>query len=44
MVPKSLYLTEEEQEQADQLRQWSETYHSASVLRGIPHEVPPAAP
>ncbi|GAB1299976.1 SEC14-like 5 (S. cerevisiae) [Apodemus speciosus] len=39
MVPKSLYLTEEEQEQADQLRQWSETYHSASVLRGIPHEV-----
>ncbi|XP_038941261.1 SEC14-like protein 5 isoform X2 [Rattus norvegicus] len=39
MVPKSLYLTEEEQEQADQLRQWSETYHSASVLRGSPHEV-----
>lgn len=40
MVPKSLYLTEEEQEQADQLRQWSEAYHSASVLRGTPHEVP----
>ncbi|XP_047388696.1 SEC14-like protein 5 isoform X2 [Sciurus carolinensis] len=39
LVPKSLYLTEEEQEQADQLRQWSETYHSASVLRGAPHEV-----
>ncbi|XP_004864894.1 SEC14-like protein 5 isoform X1 [Heterocephalus glaber] len=39
LVPKSLYLTEEEQEQADQLRQWSETYHSASVLRGVPHEV-----
>ncbi|XP_029400465.1 SEC14-like protein 5 isoform X2 [Mus pahari] len=39
MVPKSLYLTEEEQEQADQLQQWSETYHSASVLRGSPHEV-----
>lgn len=40
MVPKSLYLTEEEQEQADQLQQWSETYHSASVLRGTPYEVP----
>ncbi|XP_010642438.1 SEC14-like protein 5 [Fukomys damarensis] len=39
LVPKSLYLTEEEQEQADQLRQWSDTYHSASVLRGAPHEV-----
>ncbi|XP_021488050.1 SEC14-like protein 5 isoform X1 [Meriones unguiculatus] len=39
LVPKSLYLTEEEQEQADQLRQWSETYHPASVLRGSPHEV-----
>ncbi|KAM4820318.1 SEC14-like protein 5 [Thomomys bottae] len=39
LVPKSLYLTEEEQEQADQLRRWSETYHSASVLRGAPHEV-----
>ncbi|ELW72150.1 SEC14-like protein 5 [Tupaia chinensis] len=39
LVPKSLYLTEEEQEQ-DQPRQWSETYHSASVLRGVPHEVP----
>ncbi|XP_027628876.1 SEC14-like protein 5, partial [Tupaia chinensis] len=38
LVPKSLYLTEEEQEQ-DQPRQWSETYHSASVLRGVPHEV-----
>ncbi|XP_045398489.1 SEC14-like protein 5 [Lemur catta] len=39
LVPKSLYLREEEQERADQLRQWSETYHSASVLRGAPHEV-----
>ncbi|XP_037056554.1 SEC14-like protein 5 [Peromyscus leucopus] len=39
LVPKSLYLTEEEQEQADQLRQWSETYHAASVFRGTPHEV-----
>ncbi|KAM5227972.1 SEC14-like protein 5 isoform 2-T2 [Ctenodactylus gundi] len=39
LVPKSLYMTAEEQEQADQLRQWSETYHSASVLRGSPHEV-----
>lgn len=40
LVPKSLYLTEEEQEQADQLRQWSETYHAASVFHGTPHEVP----
>uniref|UniRef100_A0A452FCE7 SEC14 like lipid binding 5 n=1 Tax=Capra hircus TaxID=9925 RepID=A0A452FCE7_CAPHI len=39
LVPKSLYLTEEDQEDEDQLRQWRETYHSASVLRGAPHEV-----
>ncbi|XP_049760355.1 SEC14-like protein 5 [Elephas maximus indicus] len=39
LVPKSLYLTEEEHEHADQLRQWTETYHSASVLQGAPHEV-----
>ncbi|XP_006874960.1 PREDICTED: SEC14-like protein 5 [Chrysochloris asiatica] len=39
LVPKSLYLTEEDYEHADQLRQWTETYHSASVLRGAPHEV-----
>ncbi|XP_004586786.2 SEC14-like protein 5 [Ochotona princeps] len=39
LVPKSLYLTEEEQGHAEQLRKWSETYHSASVLRGAPHEV-----
>ncbi|XP_023369589.1 SEC14-like protein 5 [Otolemur garnettii] len=39
LVPKSLYLTEEEQEQADQLRQWSETYQAASIPRGAPHEV-----
>ncbi|KAF4015562.1 hypothetical protein G4228_007168 [Cervus hanglu yarkandensis] len=39
LVPKSLYLTEEDQEHEDQLRQWRETYHSASVLRGAPHEV-----
>uniref|UniRef100_A0A8C5KE19 SEC14-like lipid binding 5 n=1 Tax=Jaculus jaculus TaxID=51337 RepID=A0A8C5KE19_JACJA len=39
LVPKSLYLTEEAQEQADQLRRWSDTYHSASVSRGAPHEV-----
>lgn len=31
---------EEEQEHTDQLRQWRETYQSASVLRGAPHEVP----
>lgn len=40
LVPKSLYLMEEEQEHTDQLRQWRETYQSASVLRGAPHEVP----
>ncbi|XP_030653817.1 SEC14-like protein 5 [Nomascus leucogenys] len=39
LVPKSLYMTEEEQERTDQLWQWSETYHSATVLRGAPHEV-----
>ncbi|KAM9584246.1 SEC14-like protein 5 isoform 1-T1 [Trichechus inunguis] len=39
LVPRSLYLTEEEHERADQLRRWAETYHSASVLRGTPHEV-----
>ncbi|XP_054445528.1 SEC14-like protein 5 [Pteronotus mesoamericanus] len=39
LVPKTLYLTEEEQEHADQLHQWRETYQSASVLRGVPHEV-----
>ncbi|XP_012587115.1 PREDICTED: SEC14-like protein 5 [Condylura cristata] len=36
LVPKSLYLA---QEQADQLRQWRDTYQAASVLRGAPHEV-----
>uniref|UniRef100_A0A8C4KZL9 SEC14 like lipid binding 5 n=1 Tax=Equus asinus asinus TaxID=83772 RepID=A0A8C4KZL9_EQUAS len=39
LVPKSLYLTDEAQEHADQLRQWRDTYQSASVLRGAPHEV-----
>ncbi|KAM6155281.1 SEC14-like protein 5 [Rhynchocyon petersi] len=39
LVPKSLYLREEEQEHGDQLQQWTESYHSASVLRGAPHEV-----
>lgn len=39
LVPKSLYVTEEDQEHEDQLRQWTETYQSASVLRGSPHEV-----
>ncbi|KAG8506466.1 SEC14-like protein 5 [Galemys pyrenaicus] len=38
LVPKSLYLADEE-EHADQLRQWRETYQPASVLRGAPHEV-----
>ncbi|XP_007937907.1 SEC14-like protein 5 [Orycteropus afer afer] len=39
LVPKSLYLMEEEHGHGNQLRQWTETYHSASVLRGAPHEV-----
>ncbi|XP_076998008.1 SEC14-like protein 5 [Tamandua tetradactyla] len=39
LVPKSLYLPEEELEHADELRQWADTYQAASVLRGAPHEV-----
>ncbi|KAB0394221.1 hypothetical protein E2I00_005062 [Balaenoptera physalus] len=39
LVPKSLYLTEEDQEHRDQLRQWRQTYQAASVLRAAPHEV-----
>ncbi|XP_037669945.1 SEC14-like protein 5 isoform X2 [Choloepus didactylus] len=39
LVPKSLYLPEEEQEHAEQPGQWADTYQSASVLRGAPHEV-----
>ncbi|XP_004604196.2 SEC14-like protein 5 [Sorex araneus] len=39
LVPKSLYLTEEEQGHAEQLRQWRDTYQAASVLRGAPHQV-----
>ncbi|XP_023472130.2 SEC14-like protein 5 [Equus caballus] len=39
LVPKSLYLMDEAQEHADQLRQWRDTYQSASVLHGAPHEV-----
>ncbi|XP_070267671.1 SEC14-like protein 5 [Myotis yumanensis] len=39
LVPKSLYLMEEDQEHAEQLHEWRETYQPASVLRGAPHEV-----
>uniref|UniRef100_A0A8B9R422 GOLD domain-containing protein n=2 Tax=Anatinae TaxID=2068716 RepID=A0A8B9R422_ANAPL len=40
LVPKSLYQTDEETENADHIRLWTETiYHSASVLRGAPHEI-----
>ncbi|OXB55088.1 hypothetical protein ASZ78_012025 [Callipepla squamata] len=40
LVPKSLYQTDEEPENADHIRLWTETiYHSASVLRGAPHEI-----
>ncbi|XP_051636619.1 SEC14-like protein 5 isoform X2 [Manacus candei] len=40
LVPKSLYQTEDEPENSDHIRLWTETiYHSASVLRGAPHEI-----
>lgn len=40
LVPKSLYQTEDESENSDHIRLWTETiYHSASVLKGAPHEV-----
>ncbi|NXG55809.1 S14L1 protein, partial [Hemiprocne comata] len=40
LVPKSLYQTEEETENSDHIRLWTETiYHSASVLKGAPHEI-----
>ncbi|RMC17892.1 hypothetical protein DUI87_05561 [Hirundo rustica rustica] len=40
LVPKSLYQTEDETENSDHIRLWTETiYHSASVLRGAPHEI-----
>ncbi|XP_036266548.1 SEC14-like protein 5 [Pipistrellus kuhlii] len=39
LVPKSLYLMEEDQEHAEQLHEWRETYQPACVLRGAPHEV-----
>ncbi|XP_006090450.1 SEC14-like protein 5 [Myotis lucifugus] len=39
LVPKSLYLMEEDQEHAEQLHEWRETYQPASVLCGAPHEV-----
>ncbi|RLV94057.1 hypothetical protein DV515_00013252 [Chloebia gouldiae] len=40
LVPKSLYQTEDEPENSDHIRLWTETiYHSASVLKGAPHEI-----
>ncbi|GAB0196282.1 syntaxin-binding protein 4-like [Grus japonensis] len=40
LVPKSLYQTDEEPENSDHIRLWTETiYHSASVLKGAPHEI-----
>ncbi|XP_068003377.1 SEC14-like protein 5 isoform X1 [Melanerpes formicivorus] len=40
LVPKSLYQREEEAESSDHIRLWTETiYHSASLLRGAPHEI-----
>uniref|UniRef100_A0A8D2M142 SEC14 like lipid binding 5 n=1 Tax=Zonotrichia albicollis TaxID=44394 RepID=A0A8D2M142_ZONAL len=40
LVPKSLYQSEDEPENSDHIRLWTETiYHSASVLRGAPHEI-----
>ncbi|CAK6444720.1 unnamed protein product [Pipistrellus nathusii] len=39
LVPKSLYLMEEDQEHAEQMHEWRETYQPACVLRGAPHEV-----
>ncbi|XP_060116887.1 SEC14-like protein 5 [Heteronotia binoei] len=40
LVPKSLYQTDEEPETSDHIRLWTETiYHSASILKGAPHEV-----
>ncbi|XP_075755361.1 SEC14-like protein 5 isoform X2 [Pelodiscus sinensis] len=40
LVPKSLYQTDEEPENSDHIRLWTETiYHSANVLKGAPHEI-----
>uniref|UniRef100_A0A8C3MTI8 Uncharacterized protein n=1 Tax=Geospiza parvula TaxID=87175 RepID=A0A8C3MTI8_GEOPR len=40
LVPKSLYQSEDEPENSDHIRLWTETiYHSASVLKGAPHEI-----
>lgn len=39
-MPKSLYQTEEELENPDHIRLWTETiYQSASIFKGAPHEV-----
>ncbi|XP_074866779.1 SEC14-like protein 5 isoform X2 [Carettochelys insculpta] len=40
LVPKALYQTDEEPENSDHIRLWTETiYHSANVLKGAPHEI-----
>lgn len=40
LVPKSLYQTEEELENPDHIRLWTETiYQSASIFKGAPHEI-----
>ncbi|KGL79790.1 SEC14-like 5, partial [Tinamus guttatus] len=40
LVPKSLYQADEEPENPEHIRLWTETiYHSASVLKGAPHEI-----
>ncbi|XP_006003094.1 SEC14-like protein 5 isoform X1 [Latimeria chalumnae] len=40
LVPKSLYQTEEELENLDHIKLWTETiYQSASVFKGAPHEM-----
>ncbi|XP_043945405.1 SEC14-like protein 5 isoform X2 [Protopterus annectens] len=40
LVPKSLYRTEEELENSDHIKLWTETiYQSAFVFKGAPHEI-----
>ncbi|XP_051789575.1 SEC14-like protein 5 isoform X2 [Erpetoichthys calabaricus] len=40
LVPKSLYQTEEELENSDNIKLWTETiYQSANIFKGAPHEI-----
>ncbi|XP_066545620.1 SEC14-like protein 5 isoform X2 [Amia ocellicauda] len=40
LVPKSFYQTEEELENSDHIKLWTETiYQSATVFKGAPHEI-----